>query len=551
MSEATPTDDGGYDYDFVNRSDKRYDDICNICHLPSRDPYMTGECCRGQIICKSCLDRALKISKSCPICRNETERFVTYPNFHLDREIKSLLIYCTNKNKGCEWQGELSDINHHLSKSNGCQFEEVKCSNECGETMQRQYLIDHIEGKCPRREIHCKHCYEMGEYQFIEGQHKEECPRLPLPCPNMCEVYTVPREDLKKHIDEECQLEVLDCLNNCGMKFERRNLCIHSKTQCRRRKVKCQHCNVIGEHCIIEGKHQEVCPKILLSCPNGCSWFKKISREDMEVHRKSCSHEEVLCEYHKVGYEERMIRKNQEKHNNEKMKEHLMMTQKKLNITSAQLADTNTQLTSALNQISNLTILVHSLLNSSVTARDADALSVPMISVAKWSVQLDAMAEMSKLVVDQECPVTIKLTKFKKLNKDKMSWHSNPFYTHNKGYKMCLKIHAAGYGNGKGTHISVFLFLMKGPHDDELTWPMREKLEIRLMNQISNGKHHIMVLPYDDETPDDCTNPVKEQEVATGGSGSHQFISNEELYKITQACQYLKNDCIIFQILKV
>lgn len=65
MSEATPTDNGGYDYDFVDRPDKRYDIICNICHLPSRDPYMTGECCRGQIICKSCLDKfkALNVCK--------------------------------------------------------------------------------------------------------------------------------------------------------------------------------------------------------------------------------------------------------------------------------------------------------------------------------------------------------------------------------------------------------------------------------------------------------------------------------------------------------
>ena len=550
MSETTPThDDGGYDYDFVDRTDKRYDVICNICHLPSRDPYMTGECCRGQIICKSCLDKALNVCKSCPICRNE--KFVTYPNFHLDREIKSLHIYCTNKEKGCKWQGELSDINHHLSKSNGCQFEEVKCSNECGETMQRQHLIGHIEAKCLHREVLCNHCQEMGKHQFIEGQHKEECPRLPLPCPNMCEICTVPREDLKKHIDEECQLEVLDCLNYCGKKFERRYLSTHSKTHCHRRKVKCQHCNIIGEYCFIEGQHKEVCPKIFLLCPNGCSWFTKICREDMDAHKKNCPNEEILCEYHKVGCEKRMIRKNQEKHKSEKMEEHLMMTQKKLNDTSVQLADTNTQLASALNQISNLTILVHSLLNSQIKGRDPDAVSVSMISVAKWSVQLDTMAAMSKLVVDQEHPVTMKITNFKKMNTNKISWHSNPFYTHNKGYKMCLKIHAAGYGDGEGTHLSAFLFLMKGPHDDELTWPMREKFEIRLMNQIIDSKHHIMLLPYDDETPDDCANPVTGQEIATRGSGSHQFISNEEFYKITQACQFLKNDSVFFQVLKL
>lgn len=113
MSETTPNNNGGYDYEFVEPPENRY--TCNICHLPSRDPYMTGKCCRGQIFCKSCLDKALSISTNCPICR--VEKVATFPNFQLEREIKNLNIYCTNKKKGCSWRGEISDIDHHLSKT--------------------------------------------------------------------------------------------------------------------------------------------------------------------------------------------------------------------------------------------------------------------------------------------------------------------------------------------------------------------------------------------------------------------------------------------------
>ena len=95
------------------------------------------------------------------------------------REIKSLHIYCTNKEKGCEWQGELNDINNHLGNSDGCQFEEVKCSNECRKMIQRQYLTSHVKTKCSRRKVNCQYCHDTGEHQFIEGQHKEECPKLP------------------------------------------------------------------------------------------------------------------------------------------------------------------------------------------------------------------------------------------------------------------------------------------------------------------------------------------------------------------------------------
>ena len=52
----------------------------------------------------------------CPVCSKEGD-FNTYPNYHIEREIKSSNVYCTNKEKGCEWQGELNYINDHLEKT--------------------------------------------------------------------------------------------------------------------------------------------------------------------------------------------------------------------------------------------------------------------------------------------------------------------------------------------------------------------------------------------------------------------------------------------------
>ena len=133
MAIATPTEYGGYEYTFVEPPPNRC--ICNICHYPSRDPYMTGRCCRGQTICKSCLDNWLVTSGAnrCPVCSKELAHGSnTHPNYPIEREINSLHIYCTNKEKGCKWQGELNDINNHHRNSDGCPFEGVKCSNECG-----------------------------------------------------------------------------------------------------------------------------------------------------------------------------------------------------------------------------------------------------------------------------------------------------------------------------------------------------------------------------------------------------------------------------------
>ena len=441
MAIATPTSYGGYEYKFVNPPPDRC--ICNICHLPSRDAYMTGQCCEGQTICKSCLDQwqITAGNMKCPVCRKEEGGF--YPNYHIKREIKNLHIYCTNKEKGCEWQGELNNINNHLGNSNGCQFEQVKCSNECGKMIQRQYLTSHVETVCPRRKVNCQYCHDTGEHQFIEGQHKEECPKLPLPCPNKCEVGSVPRED-------------------------------------------------------------------------------------MEAHRKECPLEMIQCEYYSVGCKRvKLARKDQEKHDNENMKEHLMMTKSKLTDTKAQLAV-------ASKQINNLAQLA--MVNSPTNT--------------KWPIILDVKATMLQSG-NQVCPVTIRMPEFYSKKRDKVQWHSDPFYTHNKGYKMGLRIYAAGYGSGEGTHLSVYLYLMKGPHDDELTWPLRGKFEIKLLNQINDSEYHSDTVAYSYKTPETSAGRVTVGNRSKKCWGCAQYISNEDLNKITPTCQYLKDDCLFFQVTKL
>ena len=141
-----------------------------------------------------------------------TWRFFLASDLTSFREIRSLCIYCTKKEKGCEWQGELNDINNHLGNSDGCQLEEVKCSNECGKMIQRQYLTSHVETESPHHKINCQYCHLTGEHDFIEGKHKDVCPKVPLSCPNKCHKNkTVLREDMEAH-RKECSLEMIQCV---------------------------------------------------------------------------------------------------------------------------------------------------------------------------------------------------------------------------------------------------------------------------------------------------------------------------------------------------
>ena len=312
--------------------------------------------------------------------------------------------------------------------------------------IERRYLTSHVETECPRRKVNCQYCHDTGEHQFIEGQHKEECPKLPLPCPNKCEVGSVPRED-------------------------------------------------------------------------------------MEAHRKECPLEMIQCEYHNVGCEVRMARKDQEKHENGEMKEHLKKT--------------NNQLANALQRVE---ILLYLATNKAVARPTSTA--VVLESSLGWSDKLVAMVMMAKSG-DQNCPVIFKMSQYNDKKDDNVDWCSNSLYTHNKGYKMCLHVDADGAGDGEGTHLSVFLYLMKGPHDDELTWPLRGMFEIKLLNQISDSEHHSMTVTYADDMKSSSADRVIKGDKNTKGWGYHQFISNEDLHETTPTCQYLKDDCLFFQVTKL
>ena len=547
MAIPMPNDIAGYDYDPVDPLPDRL--LCKICHLPSREPYLTV-CC-GHLFCKSCLDnlkKATTIAKGCPVCRDE--EFVTFPNKAVDREIKCLRIYCTNEEKGCEWQGELNYIKNHLRNDEGCQFEEVQCSNECGRMIQRRYLTSHVEIECPRREVNCQYCHDTGEHQFIEGQHKEECPKLPLPCPNKCEVRPIPREDMEKH-RAECQLEVIDCSNDCGKKLERRYLISHVESKCPRRKVNCQYCHDTGEHQFVEGQHKERCPKFPLPCPNECE-VGSVARAYLEVHKKECPLEMIQCEYYSVGCKVRMARKDQEKHKKENMEEHLMKTNLALADTKYKLANTSHQLAIALQHISTLELTTD---QDKAVSRPTSSAAV-IESTLGWSVRLAAMAMMYKSG-DQVCPVILKMSGYKELKKNNAIWTSDSFYTHDKGYKMCLQIYPDSNRIGKGTHLLCFLFLMKGPHDDNLSWPLRGKIMIKLLNQSSDSQHHVFTVNFNESLEASCTSRVTEGNIAKKGRGKTNFVSYEDIHKVgvngdgTIIRQFLKDGCLFFQISKV
>ena len=148
----------------------------------------------------------------------------------------------------------------------------------------------------------------------------------------------------------------------------------------------------------------------------------------------------------------------------------------------------------------------------------------------------------------QLSPATFKLSKLSQWLKNKEEWYSSPFFAFEGGYQMCLKVYAAGSGIGKGTRVSVYLFLMKGPHDDELEqsghWPLRGTFTIELLNQLNDSDHYGRMVQFHHHRCSECTDRVLEEVMAYSGRGESQFISHDALLHNN----YYKNDSLIFRI---
>ena len=445
MEQASRCSHGGYNHQFVNTPMDHV--ICVICHLPSRDPHITG-CC-GYIFCKSCVEN-VKVTEhtSCPMCKDE--QFEIFFNKQIHREVQDLRAYCTNKKKGCKWTGELRDIAFHLDNTDGCQFEEVTCPNDCKKQMKRRLLSNHIKFKCPYREVKCQYCSNNVKRLFVDSTHLEECPKLPLPCPNGC------------------------------------------------RKV-------------------------------------KLLREDLEAHRKECPLELIQCEYHDVGCGMKTTRKRLREHDEKRTEKHLHLTTTELTSTKAELASMKSGLKSRIDNLETMLKIVTGLDCGGVYP-DTSLLA----SQARWSMQL-AATEATSLLEDQTLPAIMKFTDYYDFEVDRLYWCKD-FFSHERGYKMSISL---GPDSGIGD-VSVFLHIRKGPHDDELTWPIAETFQVTLLNQLSNDKHVSVMVNFKDTPFDRVINDDDD-----GDFSMDSLIASKDLHKTTLTCAYLKNNCVILKVCKM
>ena len=374
--------------------------MCVICDKVLRDAHLTA-CC-GQHFCDSCLTRWTSTSSggfgggwsikktTCPHCRSEN--FQSILNKEKIREINTLRVRCTHREKGCEWEGELGSIKKHLESCNyvlvRCNlsgfvevrylvgggfggwawedklFDEVMLEREaCSTTVERRHLQEHQETECLYRMYTCERCGYEDTYDAIavSGRVKKKdsevesgrnhytvCPEFPLDCPNNCGAKGIKRKNMKAH-RSKCTKEPIKCTFGGNACIVTRESIENHKRECEFRPYTCEHCGTKGTFSSITGQenfkfyqllkscHYDECEEYPVECPNGCGEVG-IKRRDVKSHK--CPLQPSDCPFTHVGCNVSVPVREMEGHCQENMQTHLLMMAKALQ----ELSDKNKDL---------------------------------------------------------------------------------------------------------------------------------------------------------------------------------------------------------------
>ena len=480
--------DGGYDCEFVKQpaSDLVQAD-CPVCLLVLREPHQVT-CC-GYSYCQSCIQKLKAGGTPCPTC---TKQFDTFPDKRLKRTLYALRVYCVHRGLGCEWEGELGELDRHLNLQSrpeklleGCQLSEVECTL-CLQPFQRCYLQAHQSDDCSKRPFACQHCNQLeATFEEVTQSHWPVCPSFPLPCPNNCDLV-LQRQELEQHVRNDCPLTRVHCdfhVAGCGEYLARKDMPSH-----------------VSENIVGHMSHQQ---------------------RYMSTHPGANIAE---CMGLMVNTIQKMAIENA--------------------YTRSQLHETKEELRQSHDQLHQLraTVLAlkddfgHKIAVSEQNIRDQEA----TFSLCQHALE--------RVMCTGELPFDFTMTEFKSKNDARFS---TPFCTHTHGYRMCIRVDVNGYSDGQKKHLSVYAYLMQGPYDDDLMWPFQGAITIQLLNQLEDGNHRTHTINFTGTTDPTVINRVTSGERADSGWGIATFLPHTQLDLNSQEnCQYLKDDQLKFRVSK-
>ena len=264
---------------------------------------------------------------------------------------------------------------------------------------------------------------------------------------------------------------------------------------------------------------------------------------------KICPLEEVECEFQDVGCVGKFRREEEEEHMREKSQAHLTMMAAASAKMKQELLNQKKELEGKLKE------------NEENFEKKLQAVKMyfeEMLQVQQKTIEefkAEAIRNLQKVKIPAhvpKVPQSFTLDNYSQEKQSNSDWNSPIMYTHEGGYKFCVRIYAHG--------VDFTLLALKGEYDDQLKWPATARFTITLINHHPDG-HNKKVAPTVS-----WKRPAKDYErMCTEGDiyggDVHRLVSSTKLkrqyrpyedededLRYKEPIEYLKGDALHFKV---
>ena len=477
------------EYDFVEEPPPEY--FCPVTFELLRDPKQT-ECC-GHHISGVVVARIQREGKPCPLCKEPN--FTVISDKYFNRKANELKVRCPHKQNGCKWEGQLGDLDQHSNS-------------------------------CPKRPWQCQHCEFRGTYDIGTTNHLPNCTKYPEPCPNQCDIGTVPHCDMEKHLTE-CPLQLVECEfahAGCQERIPQWELSRHME----------------------ESAQRHLLSMSLLNLNLTRELYQKMAEKDQQIAELQVQLQEQSRKLEEQG-------KQTEKQLQEQLETGLTGLKSQIQAQDGKVTDlqqkTKKQITGVQEQFERKLTEQQKETEKQISGMQTQLQDMLRTALLQGG-GIQALLRQSKqipsslLVVSGFRPPFVNeftLSSFSvyKAKGGRGVWESDPFYSHPRGYRFKLSIDTNGHMEAnKAMHISADLWPQKCEHDYKLSWPVQITAHLQLLNQRGDHRHVVASLN---------TECIKGDTSRRGFA--RKFIAHSELgHNAVKDTQYLINDSLWFKL---
>ncbi|KAJ1134516.1 hypothetical protein NDU88_000967 [Pleurodeles waltl] len=409
-------------------------------------------------------------------------------------------------------------------------------------------------------EVKCPHvgCSWQGLLKTYLSSHQQECSFVPEPCPNAnfgCGFVSA-QKGMKMHLSEECLWRMVPCQycatpvsfsllkDHICSPIDKNGISLHDPLKPRKSEVSAESSSKMDEQSRLS--IQSLLESVAINGKAHSEGLKSYPRNSSEPHLAT-----LLSEVYHLN-----TRLDKQETVNTTFKQLVMeklvsLTGSVSRISSGDTPDASSRQQSE-RKVESLETMVSAL------RQDLQRQTVTMEALQHRCLEYEKVIQVLQSRSGQsqrpQEPVStdgILVWKIENVSsllraaraEQRTSYYSPSFCTHPFGYRLCCRLYPNGDGSGKGTHVSLFLVVMRGDYDDVLRWPFQQKVTFLMLDQTPHQKP-IRESFVPDTSSASFHKPKSHMNVA---SGSPQFLKHNQL--LASSSPYLKNDTFYIKVI--